>query len=151
MKVQTKIGAFAIAAASLGLTGTAYATSVAPEEVPNDQPAATPLSDAERAAVVEAKVGANRFAIVEWNGTLLRGKNAVSSSRVGSASGDYEVIFDRDITDCAYTATIDQTIVAEDGEITIEPRSGEPNGVFVTTSDSSGGQFDRRFHLVVTC
>lgn len=150
MKIQTKIAALAITAASLAVSGTAYAATVASDGL-DEEPAASVPADANRSDLVAAKTKADRFAVVEWNGTLVHGKNITSVARVGSGSGAYEVIFDRDISQCAYAATIDQSIVANAGEIAAKPRSGNPNGVFISTNDSAGADFDRRFHLTVTC
>jgi hypothetical protein len=62
-------------------------------------------------------------------------------------TGQYEVVFNRDVTACSYQATM--SISA--GEVVAQPRSGVPNGVFVATSNSSGTASDRAFHLAVFC
>ena len=66
---------------------------------------------AEEAAVREEdRVRSGRactlFAVVEPDGRLARGCGAVSSQKVDIEVGAYEVIFDRNVRDCAYVATI---------------------------------------------
>ncbi len=49
--------------------------------------------------------GVNSWAMVNANGTLLRGRNATGSSRLDK--GNYEVDFNSDIREaCSYTATV---------------------------------------------
>jgi hypothetical protein len=87
------------------------------------------------------------WAVVAANGTLVRSARAQSSSKL--AAGNYEVIFNRDVSKCAYAATInDSTLGAEIG---VEPRSSNAHAVFVTTWSSAGSPADKPFHLVVTC
>jgi hypothetical protein len=92
------------------------------------------------------------FAVVNSNGSLARGLGAVSSRGTGLI-GNYEVIFNRDVRNCAYVATIGRfnTGVAAPGEITVASRGGNNNGVFLTLKDSAGNRRAEGFHLVVTC
>lgn len=90
------------------------------------------------------------WAIVQANGTLVRGVNATSSAKLGT--GNYEVIFNRNVSQCAYQAMINQSTVG--AEIAAEPRLGavpNPNGVFVITSTSTGAPADFPFHLFFLC
>jgi hypothetical protein len=90
------------------------------------------------------------YAVVNADGSLARGFHAVSSANLGA--GFYEVIFNQDVTRAAYTATIGSSATAgvePTGEITVVGRSGAPNGVFITTSDSTGAYANRGFHLAV--
>ena len=92
------------------------------------------------------------FAVVNANGTLARGLFAVSSANLGT--GFYEVIFSRDVTRGAYIATIGSSAtsgIEQTGEITVVGRVGNPNGVFITTTDSAGNFQNRGFHLAVLC
>lgn len=87
------------------------------------------------------------WAVVGANGTLVRSARAQSSEKL--ATGNYDVIFNRDVSKCAYAATInDSTLGAEIGA---EPRTTNANAVFVTTWASNGTPSDKPFHLVVTC
>ena len=92
------------------------------------------------------------FAVVDRDGKLRRGLYAVSSQKVDLPNGCYEVIFNRDVTHAAYVATIGSpefSGIEQTGEITVVGRVGNPNGVFLTTTDSNGNFADRGFHLVV--
>ena len=92
------------------------------------------------------------YAVVNANGTLARGRNAVSATRLGT--GAYEVVFRKDVRKCAYLATIGLSGSAGaslPGEITVVGRSGNDRGVFVTTHSSGGAAADLGFHLGVLC
>jgi hypothetical protein len=90
-------------------------------------------------------------AVVQSDGTLVRGKGATDASKL--STGKYEVDFGRKVSNCAYVATIGDpsTGVAPSGEITVATRSGNPDAVFVETNNSSGTTSDRPFHLQVSC
>ena len=149
MKFQTKIAALALTAATLAVSGTADAATVASEAGSNDRASASASSIAPD--VVEAKLNAHRFAVVSATAAIDRGRNVVTAERI--ATGEYEVFFDRDVRECAYVAVIGQTDTgtALPGEISVASRFGEPNGVFVDTNDANGFNSDRPFHLTVTC
>jgi hypothetical protein len=90
------------------------------------------------------------FAVVNPDGALARGARATSSQRI--ALGNYEVVFNRDVTRAAYVATIGLSGAvgaASPGEITVVGRFGNPRGVFVTTHNSAGAPADAGFHLAV--
>jgi len=89
------------------------------------------------------------FAVVNANGTLARGFQAVSAQRL--ATGAYQVIFNHNVTGSAYVATIGTAAAAgpPSGEISVSPRSGALNGVFIAVRDSAGNSADRPFHLAV--
>jgi hypothetical protein len=100
------------------------------------------------------------WAVINADGTIARNAgNAVSSGKAADCftaggPGCYEVIFDDDVTGCAYIGTITNPPDAgtqPTGEITTVRRGSNPNGVFVTTHNSSGAPSDRAFALVVTC
>jgi hypothetical protein len=90
------------------------------------------------------------FAVVNSDGSLARGFQAISSQRF--SVGRYEVIFSHDVTGSAYIATIGDsgsTVVPPAGEISVVGRFGAPNGVFLAVRDSAGNLADRGFHLAV--
>lgn len=101
-------------------------------------------------------------AVVNGNGTagtnlLSRGSGAISASYAvadGSTSS-YEVIFDRDVSNCAYTATLGglTTETQLPAFISIARRANKPTGVFVRISDLTNANLNafRKFHLVVVC
>jgi hypothetical protein len=90
----------------------------------------------------------NLWAVVNGDGTTLRGSGVTSSGRTAAVPGAYEVIFDRDVSACSYQSTLSSS----QGETIAQPRVGNVNGVFVSTflSDGTVGS-DRQFHLAVFC
>ncbi|NEP12243.1 MAG: hypothetical protein F6K14_18955 [Symploca sp. SIO2C1] len=92
------------------------------------------------------------FAVVNVNGTLDRGFGVVSSQKL--MTGGYEVTFNRNISSCAYVATIGSAAssgIVSPAAISVIGRSGNANGLYVVTSDLSGTRKDEPFHLVVQC
>jgi hypothetical protein len=91
------------------------------------------------------------WAVVDGAGTLVRKSGATSSGHL--ALGEYEVVFGRDVTGCAYSATLGSGDTTEPpaGEIGASQRAGNANAVSVVTRDSTGGKADRPFHLTVNC
>jgi hypothetical protein len=118
-----------------------------------------PLADNQQAearqALDEAAASASGrtlFAVVDGDGTLARGVGAVSATKFTAFPGAYAVIFDRDVDQGAFVATIGLSQDAGQslpGEIVVNLREGTTNGVFVETSDDAGANADRSFHLVV--
>ena len=92
------------------------------------------------------------FAVVLANGTLVRGGGAVSSQRLNP--GRYEVVFTRNVRNCAYVGSIADagfTAVPLSGQIGVTGRDTVEAGVFIITYDSSGAPADRQFMLKVSC
>jgi hypothetical protein len=97
---------------------------------------------------------AQYWAVVETNGTLVRGHGAWRVARLGQ--GIYEVVFTGDVSAGVYLATIGRPGIFTEptGQIGVALRYGltgpEANkGVWVETHDSSGQPSDRAFHLHV--
>jgi hypothetical protein len=91
------------------------------------------------------------FAVVNADGSLARDFRAVFSQRF--SRGQYEVVFNRDVSDCAYVATIGDSgdRIPPSGEISVARRSGNDNAVFIATYDSDGNPANREFYLAVHC
>jgi hypothetical protein len=91
------------------------------------------------------------WAVVDGGGGLTRKSGATSSTHL--APGEYEVVFGRDVSGCAYTATIGSGDTSEplSGEVGVAQRAGNASAVSVVTRDSAGNKADRPFHLTVTC
>ncbi|TDC78939.1 hypothetical protein E1193_19925 [Micromonospora sp. KC606] len=115
-------------------------------------------ADAKRARAALDAVGAQAtaagtvaWAVASSGGSLLRGSpEAVSVTRYGP--GQYQVLFNYDVSRKAFQATIgttDQYNIPPAGEISVAPRLSTINGVFVQTRDSAGTPADRPFHLLV--
>jgi hypothetical protein len=107
-------------------------------------------SDEER----ERRCACTLYAAVSFSGNLVRGLGAVSSQAV-QAPGYYFVTFDRDVSECAYVATIASfdEFLPTPGEITVTSTAptGFPEGVFVTTHRSNGPAEPKNFFLAVHC
>lgn len=87
---------------------------------------------------------------------LTRGGSIVEASRVTNViafgTGAYEVEFDRDVSDCSYTAAIDFFDTSGGSVMTaVDPRAGNARAVFVQTYNTSGTKADEPFYLEVTC
>jgi hypothetical protein len=90
------------------------------------------------------------WAVVRSGGALERQSGATDVDRTGE--GRYEVTFNRDVSDCAYVATIGNptTGTPSAGEIGVS-QSNDTNAVLVRTRDSDGTFTDRAFHLALHC
>ncbi|HYK01737.1 MAG TPA: hypothetical protein VE974_08275 [Thermoanaerobaculia bacterium] len=88
------------------------------------------------------------WAVIERNGKIVRGRNVVSAQRL--ATGQYEVIFNDNMTNGVYQATIGRPGIATEpaGEIGVALRFGNNNGVWIDTHDSAGNFSDRAFHVI---
>jgi hypothetical protein len=95
------------------------------------------------------------WALVNANATLGRGSAAlVSVAQVNSTSGQFEVIFDRDISSCAYLASIGlagNNATPPAGFVGTTGRQNKPNGIFVTTYNSAGTLTAESFFVQVVC
>ena len=91
------------------------------------------------------------YAVVRADGTLARGFQAVSATKLGT--GTYQVLFAHDITGSAYLGTVGldtSSGISPSGQNTVVGRAGAVNGVWVQTFDATGNLADRGFHLAVT-
>jgi hypothetical protein len=106
----------------------------------------------EAAAAAQDNCACTSWAVVNTNGNLVRDFGVNAAARVGL--GLYRVIFNRNVTGCAYTATIGLAGRAGNppsGEISVSGIHNNPNGVLVATYTSTGANADRPFHLAVHC
>ena len=83
--------------------------------------------------------------------SVLRSSPTATVARI--SPGRYAVSFGRNITTCAYTATIGDlaTGVEGPGQIDVAPRNGDVNAVFVRTTDNNLTDTDLDFYLMVVC
>lgn len=93
------------------------------------------------------------WAVVERDGSLVRGNNVLRSKRL--APGQYEVVFNGDVSQGAYVASIGRPGIATEpaGEIGVALRCclnppEADKGVWVDTHDSNGAYSDRAFHVI---
>lgn len=149
-KLRTQIIVGSLAAATI-LAGTVTAFAADGSATPDqNQPGAT-IAAPKFEAIPQASLKAKRYAVVASTGTLARGKNVAFADQV--SGGAYEVFFDRDVTQCAYVATLGTTSTGTEspGAVTVAQRAGEPTAVWVDTSDMSGADAVHSFHLEVVC
>ena len=105
------------------------------------------VAEADLSAALAGRLTA--WANVGATGTLSRSSGGITSSR--TAEGTYRVDLNRDLGQCAWTAT---EVVASAGEIGrigagIDPADSERLVVF--TTDPAGAADDQTFNLQVTC
>jgi hypothetical protein len=96
--------------------------------------------------------GLSRHAVVSAVGALARNRGATSAARTGE--GQYQVVFNADVANCTYFATLGDPGAAAppSGEVAVSSLAGNVNGVTVVTRDSTGAAMaDRPFHLTVSC
>jgi hypothetical protein len=110
-------------------------------------------------AIIQAKLRADmrpRWAVVNAGGQLTRDRLARSASRTGT--GEYAVIFNRNVRQCSYVATPEGAVGPGEAPATTSVRtlSGDQRGVQVRVF--AGGQapgqrelVNRAFHLQVSC
>ena len=82
----------------------------------------------------------------------MRGRGVTSAAKTGD--GQYQVIFDVDVRNCTYFATLgDESASAPGtGQISVTSAASNVNGVRVVTRNSAGdANVDRSFHLTVSC
>jgi hypothetical protein len=93
------------------------------------------------------------FATVSAAGGLVHGPHATGVTKQPVIAGAYVVTFDRDVSGCAYSATIGGSVVnnVPAGQISAAPRGGAANAVFVGTYDGAAGDADQAFSLAVFC
>src|SRR5258708_9844423 len=107
---------------------------------------------------VDALAGQNNWAVVSGAGVVVRSSSVPGPVTVEhtASTGIYEVNFNKDVSGCAYEATIGDTAsaVPVQGQISV---SGDVNAdsvddVYVQTFDKTGvTPTDSPFHLTVTC
>lgn len=101
-----------------------------------------------------AVASSDRFAVVNQNGTLDRGKGATFSTLVSpGVLGDYRVTFNKNVSQCMYQATIGTAYPSTpaSGEIMVAPDVANVNAVRVFTRTSTGLSTNKPFYLFVGC
>jgi hypothetical protein len=113
------------------------------------------------AAILESKLGpvpsagtaqgTVHQAVVTGAGVLARGRGTSSATR--TAVGRYQVIFDRDVRGCVYSASVGDAGAAAPAAGLVETAQLASNvaGVSLRTQNSDGAPADRPFHLIVSC
>jgi hypothetical protein len=93
------------------------------------------------------------WAVVNAEGALARGGTGAVSAAEGSGTGQYEVLFNRNVSTCAYIATVGLSSTGNPpvGVAVVAPRGGNVNAVYVETLALNGVQTALPFHLAVFC
>ena len=93
----------------------------------------------------------NLWAVVEANATLSRGSNVVSVA--ATPSFGYGVTFNRNVSQCAFVATVGNSGAGNPASrfAAVASLSTDPNGVFVRVFDDTGTDVNHAFHLIVQC
>jgi hypothetical protein len=96
-----------------------------------------------------------KWAVVDLAGRLLRGKGVVSSEALPDyGDNQYVVVFDQDVSRCAYAATQGPYVFDNNlspGFISVGPAAGNVSGVHIQTWNRDGNSDSRAFHLIVNC
>ena len=93
------------------------------------------------------------FAVVGYTGNLVRHDRSVINF-INYGVGQYEVIFNHNVTGCAYTATVadpSNGLVYYPGLVFTASGHTSKNGVYVETKNPGGGLSYYPFHLTVSC
>jgi hypothetical protein len=112
-----------------------------------DIPAGAAAVESENAALGCA---CTLFAVVDSAGSLARNCGAVNSDNL--AVGDYRVLFNQDVSNCAWVATIGLPGVGipPTGQVSVAGLANL-NGVAIRTSGDRGAAVNLPFHLAVHC
>jgi hypothetical protein len=95
--------------------------------------------------------GVTRQAVISNVGAAVRARGVASSAQTGT--GQYQVVFDRDVRGCVYLATLGDESASGPGtgQIAVTSAANNVNGVRVVTRNSDGTLADRSFHLMASC
>jgi hypothetical protein len=91
------------------------------------------------------------WAVVNGSGSIARGAGTTSAGRLGA--GVYEVVFNQNVQNCVYVASVGDPgeATGPNGAAMTTRRAGNPNGVRVETRNLGNALADRAFHLIVVC
>lgn len=135
---RTMLAATVVAAGAI-LSGSAMAANDPDTTAATEEPAPPPAP----AGVFAASV--------QQNGNLNRGISVSSTRRLGR--GEYEVIFDSNIRNCIWVASIGLpgTGNPSPGIISTALRNGNNRGIYVLTGDERAVLQNLAFSVIVTC
>ena len=110
------------------------------------------IKNVDLASEVNKSVG-QLWAVVNADGSLARDRGAKSAASLG-VDGQYEVVFNRNVSACSYIATLGDAAASTgaEGVVTVAPREGKTNAVFVQTFDVlTSTEADLPFHVAIFC
>ncbi|MCB1016546.1 MAG: hypothetical protein KDB10_15760 [Acidimicrobiales bacterium] len=93
------------------------------------------------------------FAQVDDDAAVANSSGGVTASRLaGPGAGLYEVDFGRDVSDCAFVASVGfANGGAATGQVSVTDKTDNAEAVFVITKNPDGTVSDAPFQLVVVC
>jgi hypothetical protein len=92
----------------------------------------------------------NLWAVVNADGSLARGSGVTSTAKVGT--GSYNVVFNQDVGQCVYEATIGQPASGTaTGDADVALLLGNTKGIYLETRNNTGTLADLPSHLLVVC
>jgi len=92
------------------------------------------------------------WAVINSTGNTARSFGVISSEKIGALPGNYVVTFNRNVSKCAYVASLgDGAGNTFQGEVSATNNVVDANAVGVATDNSSGVGTDKAFHLAVFC
>jgi hypothetical protein len=93
------------------------------------------------------------FAVLTDEGVLVRSSGGVVGSRIlGGDPGRYQIDFNRDVTQCAWTATVGAVTVGTSGGLaTTGLLTATTDTVRVNTVTNAGDAANRPIHVLVVC
>ena len=102
-------------------------------------PAAQRQPSSARSTALATADGLTRHGVISNVGALVRGRGITSASKTGE--GQYQAIFDADVRNCTYFATLGDESASGPGtgQIAVTSAASNANGVRVVTRDSAGG------------
>jgi hypothetical protein len=105
------------------------------------------VSEADLASALAGRLPA--WAVVGATGTLARSSGGITSTRLGE--GSYRVDLNRNVGQCAWTATVVVSSAADIGHIAAAIDPVDSERLVVSTTDELDTASDRDFNLQVTC
>jgi hypothetical protein len=130
-------------AAKKGMVGPAGATGA-----PGPQGAPGPAGAPGAAGAAGASATA-LWAVIGVEGEVLSASPAlVSAKKLTPGNGQYEVVFNRDVSRCAYVAS---SHAGTGVDVAAEPREGNANAVFVSPTVDEAQALDNAFSVGVFC
>jgi hypothetical protein len=107
-----------------------------------------------QAGFASQAAGVTHFARISAGGNIGLSRGALSAVPSAPGPGDYRVVFNRDISTCAYFATIttDAPVAnALRGQIAVGLSNADARALQVQTTNAEGAPANRPFHVAVLC
>ena len=92
------------------------------------------------------------WAVIDFNGTVARA-SGIGTGTFREDTGIYDVFFNRDVSGCAYVASLGGPDAGTPpaGTVAVTNLADAPKGLFVITRNSAGNNASLPFHVAVFC